>query len=514
MAEFCTKCFTALNEDGQCPVCGHRNTPAVAPAPVTPEAVTAPVAPVAVAAPVAPIIPEAPAVPEVAEAPAMRFCVVCGSTLDENGLCPVCSAPAPVPAPAPIPAADFCTKCGCQLNDEGLCPTCDVPAPAPVTGFCVQCGGPLSINGSCPVCDAIAPATGFCMQCGGQLDENGQCPVCDTIAPATGFCEQCGGQLDENDQCPVCSAAAAPAPVAKEKQPKKTSVMSVISTVLLSICLLVTMLLSVTILTVRNTISEGGLATLITELDVSEVMKSSGIINNDTSDEFLRRLERDYGVQVDEEELGEMIEDSTLPEFVADKVGNFSTDFFNGSAELVITKEEMVELIEDNIDLLNEARTSANVGQPIRPGEDCKTIANWMFNGDEQVLISTDDLKEQAPILLQTANLGLSWIAVSFFLVLSALIAFVMCRNSLSQAAIGGGVVFILLGGLTSLVAAAVAWMPYLWSSIVGDSLIGSLVGALLITNSLIFIILLSVGVLLLVTRGVIKHILKKKRQA
>ena len=243
-------------------------------------------------------------------------------------------------------------------------------------------------------------------------------------------------------------------------------------------------------------------------------MKSSGIVSDNTSNEFLRRLERDYGVKADAEELGEMLEDSTVPEFVAEKVGDFSSDFFSGKAELVITKEEMVDLVEENLDLLNEARTSAAIGRPIRPGADCEAIANWLFNGDEKVLISTDDLQDQSPVLLQTVNIGLSWIALAFFLLLSALIAFLMCRNSLSQAAIGGGVVFILLGGFTSLAAAVVAWIPGLWASIAGNNMIFSIVGALLSINGLIFAILLAVGILLLVVRAVVKHILKKKQQA
>ena len=100
---------------------------------------------------------------------------------------------------------------------------------------------------------------------------------------------------------------------------------------------------------------------------------------------------------------------------------------------------------------------------------------------------------------------------LAFFLLLSALIGFAMCRNSLSQAAIGGGVVFILLGGVTALAAAVVAWIPGLWSSIAGSNLALLLVGSLLTVNALIFAILLAVGILLLVARTVVKHILKKR---
>ena len=420
MAEFCTKCFTALNEDGQCPACGHRNVPA-------------------------PVVDEEPVV---APAYAPKFCVKCGSRLVENGLCPVCDAPAPAPAPK------FCMKCGGGLDENGLCPICDAPAPAPMVDLAEMA----------------------------QSDT----PVEPIVAPA----EQ---------------------PIPEEKvNKKKPTAWSVIATVLLSICLFITMLASVAIIAVRTTVSEGGAYQLTEELDVATLLQSSGVANGDNFDEWYMRLERDYGVKLDDDELADLIEDSTVPQYLSEKVGDFSDDFFDGDAELVITKKEMTELIKENLDLINDAQIEGYQGGRVQP-EDCDEIADWMFNGDELVLMTTDDLSDSSPALYKVATIGLSWLALGFFLLLSALIGFAMCRNSLSQAAIGGGVVFILLGGVTALAAAVVAWIPGLWSSIAGSNLALSLVGSLLTVNGLIFAILLAVGVLLLVARTVVKHILKKR---
>ena len=426
MAEFCTKCFSPLNEDGLCPACGHRNIPAAAPAPdVTP----------------------------------IPFVV------DEE----------PVAIPVYVPK--FCKHCGTGLNDNGLCPVCDAPAPVPVPKFCIKCGGTLDENGLCPACDAPAPVV--------DLAAMAQSAVITEDAPAE---------------------AAEP----NNKGAEKASVLSVIATVLLSVCLFVTMLASVSIIAVRTTVSEGGISSLTENLDVAQLLQSSGVADGDSFDELYHRLERDYGVYLDDDELAELIEDSTIPAYVSQKAGDFSGDFFSGDAELVITKEEMIELIEDNLDLINDAQIKGYDGPRVQPA-DCEQIADWMFNGDELVLLSTDDLQEQSPALFQAANICLSWVALAFFLLLSALIGFVMCRNSLSQAAIGGGVVFILLGGVAALAAALVMWIPGLWASIAGDSLVLSIVGSLLAVNGLLFAILLAVGILLPVTRTVVKHILKKQ---
>ena len=452
MAEFCTKCFAALNEDGQCPACGHRNTPiAVVEEPVA--------APVYVA----------------------KFCMKCGGGLGENGLCPVCDAP------APAPVAKFCMKCGGGLDENGLCPVCDAPAPAPVAKFCMKCGGGLDENGLCPVCDAPAPA-----------------PMVDLAEMA-----QSDTPVEPTNAEPVDASTTQPAPEATAPK-KKSSAWSVIATILLSICLFITMLASVGIIAVRTTVSEGGAYNLAEELDVATMLQSSGVANGDNFDELYMRLERDYGVKLDDEELADLIEDSTLPDYVAKKVGHFSDDFFSGDAELVITKQEMTELIEENLDLINDAQVEGYQGRRVQP-EDCDEIADWMFNGDELVLMSTDDFAKSSATLYQMANICLSWLALGFFLLLSALIGFAMCRNSLSQAAIGGGVVFILLGGVAALAAAVVAWIPGLWASIAGNNLILSLVGSLLTVNGLIFAILLVLCILMLVARTVVKHILKKK---
>lgn len=389
--------------------------------------------------------------------------------------------------------AEFCTKCFAELNEDGQCPACghrNVPAP---------------VVEEEPVV-APAPTPKFCMKCGGGLDENGLCPVCDAPAPAP--------MVDLAEMAQATDTPAADPienPVAEETaSKKKPTAWSVIATVLLSICLFVTTLASVSIIAVRTTVSESGAYNLTKKLDVAAVLQSSGVANSNNFDELYRRLERDYGVKLDDDDLADMIEESTVPRYLSEKVGDFSDDFFDGDAELVITKKEMTELIKDNLDLINDAQIEGYQGGRVQP-EDCDEIADWMFNGDELVLMTTDDLSDSSPALYKVATIGLSWLALGFFLLLSALIGFVMCRNSLSQAAIGGGVVFILLGGVTALAAAVVAWIPGLWSSIVGSNLALLLAGSLLTANGLIFAILLAVGILLLVARTVVKHILKKR---
>lgn len=404
------------------------------------------------------------------------FCTKCGTPLDSNGLCPRCSAPI---------GPKFCTKCGTPLGADGRCPHCDVP---PATPFCTKCGTPKGADGLCPQCDAtVIPA--------------------DT--PTELLDETIGATVLLDDGGVVTVEAAEPAIYPAVQPVKKASAVTTVITVLLSICLFITATLATGVMTVRHTISEGGMEDLAEQVDIAEMLKTTGAANGETFDQFYQRLERDYGAQLDDDKLGDLLEDSTVPEYVADKISEFADDFFAGEAELVITKDEMVDLLWDNRKLIeNEIPDDFERDRLYK--EDCEVIADWMFNGEEFVLLSTDDLQDDVPVLYQTVTIGLSYLVMGFFLILSVLLLFVMCRNSLSQAAIGGGVVCILLGGVASLAAAVVAWIPALWASIAGTNPVLTLLGSVLVVNAPIFIVMLAVGILLPILRTVIKRIVKK----
>lgn len=403
--------------------------------------------------------------------------------------------------------ANFCTKCGSPMNQNGLCPRCDAPV---VPLFCTKCGTPKGADGRCPHCD-VTPSFKFCTTCGAPKGADGLCPNCDAVTPAapTEVLSEDPGATVLLAEEPVEAAepviAPAPQPV------KKASAVTVIITVLLSICLFITTTLSVGVLTVRHTISEGGMENLAEQVDIAEMLKTTGAANGETFDTFYERLQRDYGVELDDEKLGEMLEDSTVPEYVAEKISDFAEDFFAGEAELVITKDEMVDLVWDNRKLIeDEIPDDFEIEIDELYMEDCEDIANWLFNGDEFVILSTDDLRKESVALYQGVSIGLSYLVMGFFMLLSALLLFVMCRNSLSQTAIGGGVVFILLGGFTSLAAAVVAWIPGLWASIAGSNPALTLVGDVLVINAPIFVTMLAVGILLPVIRAIVKKVTKK----
>lgn len=406
--------------------------------------------------------------------------------------------------------ANFCTKCGSPLSQNGLCPRCDAPV---VPLFCTTCGTPKGADGRCPHCD-VTPSFKFCTTCGAPKGADGLCPNCDAVTPAapTEVLSEDPGATVLLAEEPVEPVETAEPVIAPAPQPvKKASAVTVIITVLLSICLFITTTLSVSVLTVRHTISEGGMENLAEQVDIAEMLKTTGAANGETFNTFYERLQRDYGVELDDEKLGEMLEDSTVPEYVAEKISDFAEDFFAGEAELVITKDEMVDLVWDNRKLIeDEIPDDFEIEIDELYMEDCEDIANWLFNGDEFVILSTDDLRKESAALYQGVSIGLSYLVMGFFMLLSALLLFVMCRNSLSQTAIGGGVVFILLGGFTSLAAAVVAWIPGLWASIAGSNPALTLVGDVLVINAPIFVTMLAVGILLPVIRAIVKKVTKK----
>lgn len=378
-----------------------------------------------------------------------------------------------------------------------------------MANFCMKCGNPLDMRGLCPCCDVpVAPK--FCAKCGTPIGADGSCSHCD--APVTELRTDLGATVPLSDipQAEVAVQPPMPTPPTETKPPKKVSPLTVITTVLLSFCLFIATTLAVSILTVRRTVSEGGITELASQVDVTELLKTSGAANGETFSEFYYRLERDYGAVVDDYKLAEMLDDSTVPEYVSDKISDFAENFFSGKAELVITKDEIVDLLWNNRKLI-EKEIPAGFAQTRLYKDDCEIIADWMFNGNELVIISTDQLQDAAPALYQSINIFFSYILMGFFLLLCAIIIFVMCRNSLSQTAIGVGTVLMLLGGITSLAAAVVAWIPGLWAVIAKNNLVLSLLGSVLAINAPLFVTLLAVGILLPILRAVIRRAAAKK---
>lgn len=67
-------------------------------------------------------------------------------------------------------------------------------------------------------------------------------------------------------------------------------------------------------------------------------------------------LERQFGdeLPIEKQQIQSIIEQSTLPDFLSDKVAGFVSDVISGESTTAITQEEVMELVEENRELLEE----------------------------------------------------------------------------------------------------------------------------------------------------------------
>lgn len=88
----------------------------------------------------------------------------------------------------------------------------------------------------------------------------------------------------------------------------------------------------------------------------------SGLINGDGADGALADII--YGIMeeqfpeeqlpISKEDVTNFVEESTLTEFISDKVSGIVVDVINGEVTTTITKEEVVELLEENKELIED----------------------------------------------------------------------------------------------------------------------------------------------------------------
>ncbi len=360
----------------------------------------------------------------------------------------------------------------------------------------------------------------FCSKCGSALDAaTGLCPACDReelLASATEtvandepvvttiphFCTYCGSTMDEQTGlCPnpacvsnVPAAVSTPAPQEiTEKKGKKNTVKTIIA-VVLSICLFYTMLFAVAIWDVRRAVTEDGAESLLEGVQATAFLDDAdAAVTDNLMDRFYEVMEEDYGADISDRQLNNFVNESSVKSFLAEKISDFSESFFDGEGELVIKKREVINLLRKDLDVIEDEFDVVLSDSAIYE------IADMIFLEDELLILSTEDVKDHAPALYYAASIGLSYVTLAVFLVLSALLILALIKNDFYQALCGIGVVFTTLGVLTGLVAMLAGWIPPLWEALCGGSFIGVIIGRFIAINSWSSIVLLVLGVGLLV---------------
>ena len=403
--------------------------------------------------------------------------------------------------------ANFCNKCGNRLDIEtGLCPNCDREKfittvkkveevqIKPVASFCNKCGNRLDIE------------TGLCLNCDSETfvsAENKHDDDCtqvlqnavkeETAQPANfegvddtycGFAKQ-NNDIDESVK-------------ANSKPEKSSSVGTTVLSVFLSFCLVFYLLFAVALYNLRSMTDKAGFEAFFDDIKATDYIYDSGFVSDGDIDEFYEELSDNFGTYIEDKQIDKFVDKSTIKEFMAEKSAEFFEDYFEGKdSELVITRIEVVNLLYRNSDKFEREMDTPLTTDKIN------NFADWLC-GDkgELVVISTEMLEDDLPGVHFLLSIGLSYITIAVFVILSLLCIALMLRNSLWQGMFGIGVSFIVFSSITGFIGLFAGYIPYLWSLMTSFApFAGGLVGILMTESLLISFVLFVLGIALIVSR-------------
>jgi len=385
--------------------------------------------------------------------------------------------------------ARFCDKCGNEYDIEtGLCPNCDREK----FTSALQ-NEKMNYNYNSQNNQRVTPAVGFCNKCGSRIDVNtGLCPNCtrenNTTDPYTyyGFAPQNKNSNNKNNG------------MANSKPMNRNSGGTTVLSVFLSICLVLNLLFAVVLYDLRSMTDKKGFEELFSDVKTTDFIYDSGFASEEDIEEFYEELGENFDSEIEDKEFDKFIDKSTVKEFMADKFADFFEDFFNGEdAELVIKKNEVVTLLKQNSDEFEEELGTELTNDKIND------FADW-FCGDkgQLVVVNTEMIKEDLPGVHFLLSIGLSYITIAVFVILSLLCIALLLRNSLWQGMLGIGISFMVFAYITGFIGLFAGYIPYLWSLMTSFApFAGGLVGILMTESLLISFVLFVLGIALIVSR-------------
>ncbi len=169
---------------------------------------------------------------------------------------------------------------------------------------------------------------------------------------------------------------------------------------------------------------------------------------------------------ITKEQVKEFVEESTVSEFVADKLAGYADDFINGTEHTSITTEEIMDLLDENSELI-EKTFEVEITEEVKE-QMVTSVEKVVEENDlntvirEQVFESVKDTINES-----TAGMGMSWEEIQPMLQL-------ICSDAVLYSALGTCLVLMLLLCLLNFynVPAGLTWIA------VPSMLIGAIVTA------------------------------------
>ena len=271
-------------------------------------------------------------------------------------------------------------------------------------------------------------------------------------------------------------------------------------------------------------------ATLVTEVKVmvspsglEKAVKNVDILGIEVGDETLLEAMHNTlnaqvaGYDLDEDELRELIEESTLTDFFAEKTAGIVNDVLEGDVSVKVTKKEVEKLLKDNSDVFEDYGLELSA-------EDRAAIAQYM--DDEGLLDSlrADMIATDTDDLADVGEIVTGGIIIAAILVLALFTALFI----LLIAAINGGkrTVSLTYGGVTLFITGIIVGLPNILAMIapgmVSDLLdsfvsgkeadiVVDLITGLLSAGALVPIIVAAIGIVMVTIRIIVRAVSKKR---
>ncbi len=179
-----------------------------------------------------------------------------------------------------------------------------------------------------------------------------------------------------------------------KKLPTGLRILLAFISVLLSIVLFVSTVALILVTDIRVVTSKDGLQTIISQALFPGMARpvysplasgatdfgglTDGTLQDGLVDSIYELIKDQLGedIPVSKEDVEAVVSQSTLPEFLADKTAGIVSDIFNGELTTTITKEEVMDLIEENKPLIE------NTLDITIPAEVVEAVGDWLDEND------------------------------------------------------------------------------------------------------------------------------------
>ena len=298
---------------------------------------------------------------------------------------------------------------------------------------------------------------------------------------------------------------------------------------LLSLCLCATVLVTALVVDLRVLTSKDTLSTVIEQLMVAPAPAAdrlsaappSEMSSSQLTDLIFDLLEENYEgeIPVTKEEVNNFLEQSTLPEFVADKGAGFVEDFINGTTNTTITKDEISQLLEENKTLIEETfdmelddQTCNEIIDQVDQLEIDKVFREEIVGEvDNTEIMDGMTVRDALDLLNQIASVTTILILAGIDLFIVVLLFFTN-RMRFPGTMVSVGIPMLLIGSLLSSPIIGLQVAPQVLSGL--EPMIVSTVHTLVGAIAPVHYTVLGLGIALIIGAIVVSCLTKKKPQA